>query len=239
MLNQFQWRWHLLLSLFVPTLVATLLLTIVHGDAAPANRNGLSITIAGTREHLAAGTSFGVDCILTNNTNEVVYVNEEYLKLKVPPEMLGPNETFYSFWYGHLIAANHPSTAKPSFVTLPLMPGSATPVSWLFLANVPRQTPEDTPQPSTHTSDYWTALRSLYEELWIEFSYLFFVPGHYQIVVTADYWNKADLTDIPSRAVETANLDVAAPLLIILTGAAIGGLIYIFLFVPHAKLVSA
>jgi hypothetical protein len=96
--------------------------------------NGLSIHIVGTRPHLAVGQSFSLCGTITNNTANVVYVNEEYIRLTVPKELEGPSAADNSFWYGTLPAANAAARKKENnfHATLAIKPGDATAVRFLW-----------------------------------------------------------------------------------------------------------
>ena len=202
--------------------VAMDLLAFSVGAACKAEQtsSGLSISVVGTKQHLAVGENFSLVASLTNKTNSVIYVNEEYLRLKVPKELEGPNAVENSFWYGTLPAADPNSRNKENnyHETLSIKPGDATPV-WFFW--------NEKLVGCTWLND-WKPLE------WIGPSaiscarfFLFFVPGSYQVTVTADYWtDPARVGDAdPDRSMETTSLDVAAPLTVILIGAGIGGMI--------------
>ena len=226
----------------VAILIATLSVAVVYGDAAPARTlgqtskmqpiGGLSITIEGIREHLTAGTSFDVTAVLNNNTKSVVYVNEEYLRLKLPGEVEGRGTSATSFWYGFLPAANHGQKGQEKWnqSSLGLEPNHPTPVMWwVDLRNL-----ASNPPPEGTGQTLRGALTYLYEQLSIELRFLLFVPGNYRLGIIASYWANADLSGIPSIAFESKMVDVAAPQSVILLGAAIGGLIA-YIILPQAR----
>lgn len=207
-----------------PAGLAVALLAIVLAFApqgawsAEQTSNGLSIRVMGARPHLTVGQDFSLLGVITNNTGAVVYLSEEFLRLKVPLELEGPKGSENSFWYGMLpVADPHARTADNNYhATIPLPPGQATPV-WFFwdpqvLGCTGRQKQPMQDPPS------WVSCADFL---------VFFVPGNYQLTVTADYWAERGQVgnSEPGRCVEATSLDVAAPLLVILLGAAIGGII--------------
>jgi len=235
MLSQIQ---HCPSFLFIPALAATLLL-LFHGSAAPLDEpstqssNALSITIEGTREHLAVGTSFAVRGILTNTRSSDIYVNEAYLRLKVPAEIEGHAGSI-SYWTGFLPAAKRGEKAGDP-ATLELKPNQPTPVFWL----VDPKRLWGASEPPKIVS-ILTTLHNLYEQLSVEMNYLFFVPGSYRLTVTASYWNRYYSNEDLKKeaplgvAVQSKTVDVAAPQSVILVGAAIGGLIA-YMILPKAR----
>jgi hypothetical protein len=215
----------------VSTLVSTLLLAVLHANAAaPVEAasgtiaGGLSIKIDENRVPLVAGASFSVSATLTNNSNSIVYLSEQYLRLKVAPEVEGPNAQPSSFWYGFLTAANHgEAQGQNTQATLALKPHEQTSAWWSWsLGSL------------TGTPACKTTLCYLKRQLSDGLAYLFFEPGLYRLAITANYWDNDKLQGNPYLAVETKTLDVAVPQSVILIGAAIGGLIA-YLILPQAR----
>jgi hypothetical protein len=215
--------WHRIQRTFEVCLLTagSLVFAATHACGAEQSLSGLSISITGAKPHLSVGQSFSLVAKITNNTPKVIYLNEEFLRLKVPMEFEGPNSTEAGFWYGTLIVGDARPDARNKennyHLTVPLRPGDGTPV-WFFWNR------KELGCASSHGMEFLEAFASSYRCAWF---FLFFVPGTYQATVTADYW--IDPTRVgdpdPWRSVETANLDVAAPLWVILFGAVIGGLI--------------
>lgn len=178
---------------------------------ANEKRGTVSVQLEGAHPHLTVGRYFSIIGTITNNSDETIYVSEKFLKLKFPREMEGPNAATGSFWRGQLFAEDFQRDDKHPFATMALSPGSSTCVWWIW-----NQTPFNNGV----------------------FTYLFFEPGSYRITADVSYWRRDDLVGLPDRVVDSTNLDVAAPLPIILLGAAIGGLVACIVLPQARKLVK-
>jgi hypothetical protein len=228
-------------SLLVPS--ALLFPALAKGAAAPkqevqsvANLQkgaGLSLSLEGTRENLAVGTSFGLTGTITNNTTSPVYVNERHLLLKVPAEIEGPRTSLSAVWWAFLPSADHGPNGNEKLynATEMLRPNQSVPV--FFLVNVKEVWP-GTDELATSRPSLIGALGDVYQQLSVEAYFLFFVPGNYRLTVTAAYWDNAELRGDPNIVSETRTVEVSAPESVILFGAAIGGLIS-FIILPQAR----
>lgn len=208
--------------------VATSLLAFQDVCGAEQSPNGLSIEITGSRPHLAVGQTFSLTGVVTNKTAKVVYLNNQYIRLKVPMELEGPDAKVYSVWGAILPTAGNPFNRPiERSNTIALDPNGTTAVWFLWEA---KSLSGDDQGAKTLGSTLLSPLKWLY-------FYLSFMPGSYQMTVTADYW--ADKSDVdhgePERAAVTKTLDVAAPLWVIMIGAALGGLLGYVLLLPHPE----
>ena len=211
------------------TVVATLCLASnrliaepVDSAPTPQSANGLSIAIDESRIPLVAGTSFSVSATLTNNTDSTILVSEEYLRLKVPPEIEGSDATPTSSWSGFLLAADRSkATTQRPYVALALKPHQQTSVWWHWT------------RPPAPCEENKTCTVSPIHKLYRIFAdYLFFEPGPYRLAITANYGSDANPTAEVALATPTVN--VAAPQRVILVGAALGGLLA-YLILPRTR----
>jgi hypothetical protein len=162
--------WHGARRVFAIAFLATGLLAFADGVCkAEQTSSGLSIQI-GTQQRFVVGQSFSLVATLTNTTRAVVYLNEEYLRLKVPKELEGPNGSENSFWYGTVPAADPNVRNKENnyHATLSLKPGDSTPV-WFFWSG--KQLGCAWQEFSAPTSPSSVSCAGFY---------LFFVPGIYR-----------------------------------------------------------
>lgn len=186
----------------------------VESSQPALNGAGLLIRVDPSGVPLEAGKGFGVSATLTNNTDSAVRLDENDLRLTVPPEVEGYCAEPSSFWYGILPSEDRKD--GPNYrAVLWLKRGQQTSVRW-----------------SWRRSGY-DCTRSPLHRLYRQFAdYIFFVPGQYRLTITVKYVSDADPKE--NLALETRTMDIAAPEWVILFGAALGGLIA-YVILPRAR----
>jgi hypothetical protein len=189
----------------------------------------ISIAIQTTRQQPTAGDGLGVVAEISNVSTKIIYINEYYIVIFVPPELGGSSSQ--PGLYGTFPTEDHNSSRENRKYTIALKPGDKYKVVW-----------------KTEVSTGKTLRARVFDELW---HFLFFPPGDYQISIVAKYWiapgqpiftwldptdPKHDPPDDYSYHVtsQDATIHVDAPQLIILLGAAIGGL-FAFIVLPGVR----
>jgi hypothetical protein len=173
----------------------------------------LRIEIEVPAQRLEAGRDLGFVALLTNTSeSEVRFSGGESLTLTIPLS-LDPLERQFG-WHAFF-------PTQPDGKEFVLQPGDAYRVFW--------STKDFEAAPPPWFTRLVRALADLMNP-----RVLFFEPGDYSVAVNAQYRTAA--ADGPFRTVTaTASLPVAAPMLVVLFGAAIGGVIS-FVLMPTLKL---
>jgi len=175
----------------------------------------LRIDIELPAQRLEAGRDLGFVALLTNtSTSEVHFSGPESVTLTIPLS-LDP-QGWQAGWYAFF-------PTQPNVKEFVLHPGDAYRVFWTI-------NKDPAPNPLSWFSRLMRALGDLTNP-----KILFFEPGDYSVAVNAQY-RTAGAAAGPLRTVTaTASLPVAAPMLVILFGAAIGGVIS-YVLMPTLKL---
>lgn len=175
----------------------------------------LRIEIELPAQRLEAGRDLGFVALLTNtSTSEVRLGGGESLTLTIPLS-LDP-QGWQAGWHAFF-------PTQPNGKEFVLQPGDAYRVFWTI-------NKDPTAAPPSWFNRLTTALGDLMNP-----KVLFFEPGDYSVAVNAQYRVAAG-ADGPYRTVTaTASLPVAAPMLVVLFGAAVGGAIS-FALMPTLKL---
>jgi hypothetical protein len=174
-------------------------------SSTPGSR--LEITLAMSRSQAVAGAGLGVTGTLANvGRDSTIYLSAHNITLTAPPELTpgtSSNASLFAYFPTERTHFNADS------VVIALKPGSRYRVSWLIRQN---------------DSTVWKRIKN-------EFTYLFFSPGNYEVVVNGKYWTT------PTRApfeyhtyTQSAVLQLASPQSVILLGAMVGGLLAYLLF---------
>jgi hypothetical protein len=187
-------------------------------SAKPVTNWGrLDITIAISRTQVTTGSDIGVVGILSNKGDSIVYVSESSVVLALPPELEDPAyPPTLEAWFPTEHSSITDNAPKSSPVVIALQPGMSYPVYFQFGKRRHQKTP--------YLIDWVKA----------QFDAFGFTPGKYQISVIAKSW--IDNASVPPHGrryttqSQSALVDVAAPQYVVMTGAAIGGLLAYVLF---------
>lgn len=169
----------------------------------------LDIQIEKTRSQLEAGLGLGVVACLTNNSDSALYIHEKFLTLTIPIEIeikgwhLGRAAFFPTEW------DNRQNISK-----LALLPGDSYRAFWTV-----------SEAELWHHGPIIGILKQVYHSL----ALLFFSPGEYSLTVNCKYWTTPDLSGAYHLITTTSRVSIAAPQVVILLGAGLGGLIAFFL----------
>jgi hypothetical protein len=195
----------------------------------------ITVTIDTSRQSPSAGQGLGIIATFVNTSQDIVYLNESFIALALPPELASSNNPEFSY-VGYFPTEDH--TSNQVGYTICLKPKSDYKVLWNY-------NPSTGPGPSS--AGLVPFLRQF-------FSYLFFSPGDYKISVIAKYWiDPAKPSAVPAPTLlqsvqgpttaadftynvtaQDAIIHVAAPQSVILAGAAIGG-IMAFIILPGVR----
>ncbi len=112
----------------------------------------IAITIQTSRSSPSAGQGLGIVALITNTSDNQIYINEHYISLVLPPELRGPRNSDYWTWGSfpteyHVADVNDP--AYYYYYTVVLQPKDTYEVIWNFSPE-PIQPPE-AEQPSEAT----------------------------------------------------------------------------------------
>ena len=175
----------------------------------------LLIAIELPAQRLEAGRDLGFVALLTNtSTSEVRFRGGESLTLTIPLS-LDP-QGWQAGWHAFF-------PTQPNDKEFLLQPGDAYRVFWTINKD-----------PSAAPPSWFYRLFRAIGDL-MNPKLLFFEPGDYSVAVNAQYRTTA-AADGPIRTMTaTATLPVAAPILVVLFGAAVGGVIS-FVLMPALKL---
>ena len=106
--------------------------TVVDKPSTSSRASDIEIKIEGTRPEFTAGTGIGVTGEITNKSDLIIYLNEAYLNLKVPPELEGPFSPAYSMWFAYFPTADHGRFNENEYkATIALKPGDTVTAFWL------------------------------------------------------------------------------------------------------------
>jgi len=173
---------------------------------------------------LVAGEGLGVVAKITNVSNSPVYIRETSLALTLPLELEGSRASVQGY-----------SAYFPTEVHQSLLPNQSYQE---YFKNVIALQPGDTYSAfwtNTFSSSDDSGLLYVLRQVTSQMQFLFFYPGKYSITITAKYWTDPSLPNTKYRTVtKSVSLPVAAPLFVILFGAALGGLISYLIF-PQTK----
>lgn len=174
----------------------------------------LQVRLYPSRAKPTAGTGLGVQADLENRSSVTVYVRSEDVRLTLPPELQGPLNREREGLPALLPTEGESgATAAPSFVAL--RPNDSYTVFWRA-------------DPSKAVTGGWSILWPIIDN---ELNFMFFAPGEYRLVADVKYWTEPGFGGTSYRTVrQEAVLEVAAPVFVILFGAALGGLIAYFVF---------
>jgi hypothetical protein len=184
------------------------------GNSAPL----IVIEVESSRPKLVAGEGIGIVGTIQNTSQSTVYVRELSLTMTLPVELEGSRDEVYGY---------------PAY--FPTEPHDSGKPYAEYFGNVVAIKPGD------RYAAYWTStsMRSktqsssayVFQQVTAQLQYLFFYPGEYKILVAAKYWTDPKLPADGYRTVtRSATVSVGAPLVVILIGAALGGLVaYIIL----------
>jgi len=193
-------------------------------DGATGSSDALSIAIEAPAQRLEAGRDLGFVALLTNNSDYELRVRGTELTLTVP---LALDPTRWQVgWHAFF------PTLPQENQELILQPGATYRAFWTInrqpdAPNAAGQ-PAQEPAPESVSGSVFAAAGELLNP-----KVLFFEPGDYSVTVNGQYWT---MPDGPYRTVTTtSSLPVAAPMLVVLVGAAAGGVIS-FLLMPAMKL---
>jgi hypothetical protein len=187
------------------------------------NSSSISIAIESSRTQPTAGDGLGIWADIVNVSSSPIYIKADAVDLILPPELL-PTVQGPHGWYAFF------PTQNPNVLPISIAPGDSYRVFWNsgYLGSV--QSGESLPNQSV-----LQLLKSMWETMKIQMTYLWFPPADYKIAVVAKYSTTSDFSDSTSRtAVQTAVLHVSAPQLVILFGASIGGILA-YLVLPQAR----
>lgn len=218
--------------------------SVVSSSDINEKSGGLAIKIEGTRSQFTPGTSFSVSATITNTTRSTIYLNEQFLVLKVPAEIEGPATYPNSIWWAFMPIADHGANSERDYkATVALRPNNSVVAYWLV---DPRYIfSSATTSARRIQPNLWDAIKNINSEFSTELHFLLFSPGKYKLTVSANYWDKPPTSKLSDykldtkvkTSVESLIVDVAAPQSVILFGAALGGLIaYILLQQTRPKL---
>jgi len=200
------------------------------GDAG-RSQDPLGIEIEAPAQRLEAGRDLGFVALLTNHSDTELRVRGTELTLTVP---LALDPTRWQVgWHAFF------PTLPQEYQELVLQPGATYRVFWTINrrpdepAAASRKPPQGPgPEPEPEPESVFGSLFAAAGEL-LNPKVLFFEPGNYSVTVNGQYWT---MPDGPYRTVTTtASLPVAAPMVVVLVGAAAGGMIS-FLLMPAMKL---
>jgi hypothetical protein len=189
--------------------------------AKPSGLGKLDVAIVTSRAQATVGSDIGVVGILTNRGDSVVYISESSVVLALPPELVDPAyASTIESWFPteHNSSDTIPRNTKD--IVVALQPAVSYPVFFRFGRYQSR--PQGDKRPT------WLG--------WVkgQLGAFGFTPGKYQISVVAKSWvDSAGAPLHPRRYVtqtQSAMVDVAAPQYVVMTGAAIGGLLAYLLF---------
>jgi hypothetical protein len=223
--------------LFLPELV------MAQNTDKIASTNPLAIKIEITRPQLTPGSGIGVIAEIRNQSKSTIFLHEDNLILTLPPELEAPSNKGGG-WYGNFPAEDHRvKNRKGEFVkddkgnisnqnvASRLPPGDT--VKAFFYQN-----PLSVRQSVDDTGWYQVVnlVATIRTVIFSELSYIFFSPGAYKFTVSAKYWIDPKKPGDPEYrvAVQSDVFNIAAPQFVILTGAALGGLIAYFIL-PKAR----
>lgn len=193
---------------------------------------GLEMELHSSRPHHSAGSVVAITATLTNHSSRTIYLTQRSVSLMQPPELesSGRLRAWPAFFPSEeqpvardVPDGRHRDASTDSLhasVVLALAPGVSTEIGW---------SPSDINRSS---SGGW--IREAVAHMGEELRFIFFTPGDYPISVQAKYWTdslRAGPYSIQSR---TMPVHVSAPQLVIILGAAIGGLVAYFL-VPSRR----
>jgi hypothetical protein len=209
----------------------------------------IGVTIETSRPRISAGGSLGVIAEITNRSDQTVYLQEQYLTLKVPPELEGPWAGPQA-WYAYFPTFAHHGGYAP--ITLALKPGDSYKAVWYRMPDAEarekrlaaaraKRAEEDkkkrgagAPAGPVDDPDEWL-VQSVWRTIVTELNFLFFVPGDYTLTVSGLYWTDPAFPRDQYRTVsQSVRLPVTAPQSVILFGASVGGIIAYFIL-PQAR----
>jgi hypothetical protein len=183
----------------------------------------ISIEVESSRSQLVAGEGLGVVAKITNVSSSPVYLRETSLALTLPLELEGSRASVngYSAYFPTEAHFDRPGQTYLEYYknVIALRPGDTYSAFWT----------------NTFSSSTDTGLPYILQQIGSQIQFLFFYPGKYSITITGKYWTDPSLPADGYRTVtKSVSLPVAAPLFVILLGAALGGLIS-YLILPQAK----
>jgi Carboxypeptidase regulatory-like domain len=193
----------------------------VKGGAAEAattakNPSLIDIALTISQKQTVAGNGIGVTGKITNDSTKPVYLKESDTVLTLPPELQNSQEVVT--WYAYFPTEVHGEKVSPMVV---IQPQDSYDVAW-----VPHQIKgAATEQHHGILSEWWSHIKD-------EMTFLWFTPGDYTLVVQTKYYSDdPDTTKTPYRTFQREIVvPTAAPELVILFGAALGGLIAFIIF---------
>jgi len=186
--------------------------------------NKLEFRLAPSRGEINAGQPFGIIGTVANTSSDsIIYVTQQSLSITLPPE-LSANRLLET-WHAYFPTEQQVSTSRQRFpsesIVVALRPGQRTTVGWsptpyrsLFVVDSSKQ-PKDRPF-LARTIDAVVPKTLRY--------FTFFTPGDYQLAIQVKYWTDSTRPPLAySATTETVTLHMLAPLIVILLGAAFGG----------------
>jgi hypothetical protein len=191
----------------------------------------VSIEIETSRAQLTAGEGIGVAAEITNGSaDQSILVKETSVTLTVPPEMSGANDT--RTWFAYFPTEHPPQAIKTDvkteeFAELVLQPKNTYQVFWTPIDARPHTMKPD----ASVLSRIATQLNNVMEQVATDLGFLFFTPGDYKLTAQVKYWIMPVTMDKNStyRTVQKSTVvHIAAPQLVIIIGAILGGLIAYF-----------
>lgn len=215
-------------------ILAACLLSSSYAEGAtskPSEKSSdVEIKIESTLPRLTAGGGVGVTAEIRNRSDKVIWLDERYVVISLPPEISPDREIEH--WITYFPTEHPPECKVTSPVSIAIAPGESYKLfCFIKTSNPPNGTSKNSP---------W---RNLVSSVLNKMRLIFFVPGDYSIDFTGKYWidpkkwqtdpNKPQ-TDPYHTMIASRRLTVDAPQFVILFGAMIGGLISYFLL-PQAR----
>lgn len=195
----------------------------------------VEINIESTRPKLTAGRGFGLSADIRNLTKSTIYLNERYITMTLPPELMqDPNSN--TLWA--IFPTEYHTGIGDNYYreSIEIAPGESYKVLWQTYQSV-------TSQATTTLSfcnvihNFKSNIISISNDINSEMRFLFFSPGDYSVTVSAKYWLSPTKPLVNSNyhtKIESKTLTVESPQSVILFGALVGGLISYFLL-PQAR----
>ena len=186
----------------------------------------ITVDLELSRPQLVAGEGLAIVARIRNVSKIPVFLRESSFTMTQPLELEGSRASVAGY-----------SAYFPTELHKEMKPGEEPPTTNEYFKEVIRLNPGDSYSAfwtNTFTGGQSSSMAYLWSQITSQFQFLFFTPGRYTFTLTAKYWTEQALPAENYRLLsKTISVPVVAPLMVILFGAAIGGLLAHFVL-PQA-----